>query len=74
MPACIYCIIAASAPIGMNMAVIITIIKKVTLTQQSWESDLLPISPKTPAPHYQSIHRKKRNGKIVEDKKGSRKL
>ena len=31
------------------------------------ESDIHPISPKTPAPHYQPIHRKKRNGKRVED-------
>ena len=33
------------------------------------ESDLHPISPKTPALQYQPIDRKKRNGKIVEDKR-----
>ena len=33
------------------------------------ESDIHPISPKTPAPQYQPIDRKKRKGKIVEDYK-----
>ena len=31
------------------------------------ESDLHPISPKTPAPQYQPIDRKKRKEKLVED-------
>ena len=31
------------------------------------DSDVHPISPKTPAPQYQPIDRKKRKGKIVED-------
>ena len=31
------------------------------------ESDVHPISPKTPAPQYQPIDRKKRKGKRVED-------
>ena len=31
------------------------------------EGDILPISPKTPAPQYQPIDRKKRKEKIVED-------
>ena len=31
------------------------------------ESDIHPISPKTPAPQYQPIDRKKRRGKRVED-------
>ena len=31
------------------------------------ESDIHPIRPKTPAPQYQLIGRKKRKGKIVED-------
>ena len=31
------------------------------------ESDIHPISPKTPAPQYQPIDRKKKNWKIVED-------
>ena len=31
------------------------------------ESDVHPISPKTPAPQYQPIDRKKRNGKKMED-------
>ena len=31
------------------------------------ESDICPISPKTPAPQYQPIDRKNRKGKIVEN-------
>ena len=31
------------------------------------ESNMHPISPKTPAPQYQPINRKKRKGKRVED-------
>ena len=31
------------------------------------ESDVRPISPKTPAPQYQPIDRKERNGKTLED-------
>ena len=31
------------------------------------ESDVHPISPKTPAPQYRPIDRKKRKGKRVED-------
>ena len=31
------------------------------------ESDIHPISPKTPAPQYQPIDRKKRKGKMVQD-------
>ena len=31
------------------------------------ESDIHPISPKTPAPQYQTIDKKKRKGKRVED-------
>ena len=31
------------------------------------ESDIHPISPKTPAPQYQPIDKKKRKGKRVED-------
>ena len=31
------------------------------------DSDIHPISPKTPAPQYLTIDRKKRKGKIVED-------
>ena len=34
---------------------------------QGRESDIHPISPKTPAPQYQPIDRKKRKRKIVED-------
>ena len=36
------------------------------------ESDIHPISPKTPASQYQPLDRKKRKGKIVEDKSRDR--
>ena len=45
--------------------IIIIIIKKGR--QCKAESDVHPISPKTPAPQYQPIDRKKRKGKRVED-------
>ena len=41
-------------------------LKKVS-SQRLGESDVHPISPKTPAPQYQPIDRKKRKGKRVED-------
>ena len=31
------------------------------------ETDIHPINPKTPAPQYQPIDKKKKKGKIVED-------
>ena len=34
------------------------------------ESDIHPVNPKTPAPQYQPIDRKKRKGKIVETIEG----
>ena len=37
-------------------------------TARMGESDLHPISPKSPAPQYQPIDSKKRNGRVVEDK------
>ena len=45
---------------------LIIIIKKVGSTRLG-ESDIHLISPKTPAPQYQPIDRKKRKGKRVED-------
>ena len=45
---------------------IIIIMKKVGSARLR-ESGMHPISPKTPAPQYQSIDRKKRKGKKVED-------
>ena len=39
-------------------------IKKKVGSARLRESDLHPISPKTPAPQHQLIDRKKRNGKI----------
>ena len=46
--------------------IIIIIIKKVGSARLR-ESDIHPISPKTPAPQYQPIDKKKRKGKKVED-------
>ena len=40
---------------------------RVTPGARLGESDIHPISPKTPAPQYQPIDRKKRKGKRVED-------
>ena len=48
-------------------SIIIIIIKKKVGSARLRESDIHPISPKTPAPQYQPIDRKKRKGKRVED-------
>ena len=45
---------------------LLLLFKKVTSARLR-ESDIQPISPKTPAPQYQLIDRKKRKGKRVED-------
>ena len=47
--------------------IIIIIIKKKVGSARLRESDVHPISKKTPAPKYQPIDRKKRKGKRVED-------
>ena len=47
-------------------ALLLLLLKNVSSARQG-ESDIHPISPKTPAPHYQPIDRKKRKGKRVED-------
>ena len=47
---------------------LILLLKKIDNARPG-EGDWHPISPKTPAPHYQPIEEKKRKGK-VEDKKG----
>ena len=47
--------------------IIIIIIIKRGASARLRESDIPPISPKTPSPQYQPIDRKKRKGKIVED-------
>ena len=50
------------------MQLLLLLLKEVgSATVQGRESDIHPISQKTPAPRYQPIDRKKRNGKIVED-------
>ena len=45
---------------------LLLLLKKVSSARLR-ESDIYPISPKTPAPQYQPIDRKKRKGKRVED-------
>ena len=47
--------------------IIIIIIKNGRQCKAERESGIHPISPKTPAPQYQRIDRKKRKGKRVED-------
>ena len=49
-----------------SYSIIIIIIEKVG-SPRLRESDVHPISPKTPAPQYQPIDRKKRKGKSVEN-------
>ena len=44
----------------------ILLLKKVGIARLR-ESGIHPISPKTPAPQYQPIDRKKRKGKKIED-------
>ena len=46
--------------------ILLLLLKKVGSARLS-EGDIHPISPKTPAPQYQPINRKKRKGKRVED-------
>ena len=46
--------------------IIIIFIKKIGSARLG-ESDINPISPKTPAPQYQPIDRKQKKGKRVED-------
>ena len=50
-----------------NKIFIIIIIKKKVGTERLRESDVHPISPKTPAPQYQHMDRNNRKGKKVED-------
>ena len=45
----------------------ILLLLKVVGSARLRESDIHPISPKTPAPQYEPIGRKNRKGKIVED-------
>ena len=45
---------------------LLLLLKKVSSARLG-ESDLHPISPKTPAPQYQPIDRKEKKGKRVED-------
>ena len=45
----------------------ILLLLKKAMSARLRESDIHPISPKTPAPQYQPIDGEKRKGKIVED-------
>ena len=49
-----------------RLLLLLLLLKKVSSARLA-ESDMHPISPKTPAPQYQPIDRKKRKGKRVED-------
>ena len=49
-----------------KLLLLLLLLKKVSNARLG-ESDIHPISPKTPAPQYQPIDRKKRKGKRVED-------
>ena len=54
--------------IGDHLIIIIIINKKKgRQCKAERESDVHPISPKTPVPQYQLIDKKKRKGKRVED-------
>ena len=48
------------------LLLLLLLLKKVSSARLE-ESDIHPFSPKTPAPQYQPIDRKKRKGKRVED-------
>ena len=48
-------------------SVIINLLLKEFGSARLRESDIHPVSSKTPAPQYQPIDRKKRKGKILED-------
>ena len=58
---------ALSAVISMDQAVPNLLLLKKVSSARLRESDVHPICPKTPAPQYQPIDRKKRKGKRVED-------
>ena len=49
-----------------KVIIILLLLKKVDSARLR-ERDIHPISPKTPAPQYQPLDRKKRDWKIVED-------
>ena len=51
---------------GKMHFLLLLLLKKVSSARLG-ESDIYHISPKTPAPQYQPIDRKKRKGKRVED-------
>ena len=50
----------------MLLTLLLSLLKKVSSARLG-ENDIHPISPKTPAPQYQPIDRKKTKGKRVED-------
>ena len=55
-----------AVPTGDMLLLLLLLFKKVGSARLR-ESGIHPISPKTPAPKYQPIDRKKRKGKKVED-------
>ena len=53
--------------INLGHTVLLILLLKKVSSARLGESDIHPISSKTPAPQYQHIDRKKRKRKIVED-------
>ena len=53
--------------ISIWLTVLLLLLLKNVGSARLRESDVHPISPKTPAPQYQPIDRKKRKGKRVDD-------
>ena len=52
---------------GNGHGILLLLLLKKVGSARMRESDIHPISPKTPAAQYQPIDRKKMNGKRVED-------
>ena len=51
----------------MYGSVVLLLLFKKIASARLGESDIHPINPKTPAPQYQPIDKKKRKGKRIED-------
>ena len=66
VPLTVVSLTVVSLTVVLLTACIIIILKKVGSARLR-ESDMHPVSPKTSAPQYQPIDRKKRNGKRFED-------
>ena len=63
----VWCSVADSHLKLLDRVVRVLLLLKKVGSARLGESDIHPISPKTPAPQYQPIDRKKRKGKRVEE-------